>query len=936
MRLPTLNKGILPVKTVLRIALLSCVLTLSGCDWFVSDEERVARAEKFFAEGEDRAAAIELQNVLSSKPDEVRARLLLARVSLRQGDVQGAEQELQRAVESHAPAADVAVIGAEVELAKGDYAALLKRLDGTSGFDATQAAIYRGLALLGTGDRAAAGTAFEAALAASPGSSRARLGLAESKAQGGDFDGALVEIEKVIAAVPGDARAWSLKGRILGRRGEFKAASSALTAARQNAAGQLTTLEYNTLLSSLVEAFVASGDLKSARSTLDALTQHAPDAPLVHLLAARLAMAEQNYSVAVTEAQRVVAAAPKHPMAKLVLGAALLANGNLHQAEAQLSELVAQSPENIEARKLLADTNLRLQRPDVAMQVLAPTQQSASADPQVESLLAWANLQRGEEGVAIELLKRSAAAQPGNEGLKLDLALAYLTAGRHQEAIELLDSLVARPGNARREQLLIAAIAAGRSPQAAQVEVEKILEANAKDTGVLNVAASFYARIRNFGRARELLRAAVAIDPSNTGSLSNLARLEVAAGDDAAARTALESLLEVDPKNQNALISMAQIALRRNDAKSAAVALEAARRADEKAIEPRLLLATQYLRERKTAQADEILRELGVLAESNPAIAVVIGRLYTEAGRYDEALNQFRGAVRRDPRNPAWLLEVARVLVARGDAAGARDSLQKALDLDPQSIAANGLMIGLELKEGRKDQALARAEQVRKAHAGDAGAAMMQGDVYLATRDLPAAAKAFADSYRLSPSSAAAIRAYRARTLAGLPASTGLLSEWLQSHPQDSSARMILAQALLEQNRSVEAIAEYERVVEGGRPGAMALNNLGWLYQQAGDARAEATAKRAFELAPDIAAIADTYGWILVEAGNVTAALPILDKAAAAPGASAEVRYHHAVAMARSGRKEEARASLRQLARTQGFAKAAEAAALLKELGGAP
>jgi len=929
----------MPVKMILRVVLVSgvCAMALTGCDWFVSTEDRIARAEKYFAGGEERAAAIELQNVLGSKPDHVQARLLLARVSLRQGDAHGAEQELRRAIEHHAPAAEVAVIGAEIQLAKGEYAALLAELNsGESGLDAGQTAIYRGIALLAMRNREEAITAFSAALAANPGSARARLGLAEAMAQGGDFDGALVEIDKVLATTPTDAHASSLKGRLLGQRGEYQAAAAALAEARKNAAGQLSVHEFNTLMSVLVEARLASGDVAASRSTLEALNQRAPGAPVVHLLAARIAMAEQNYPLAVTEAQKVIAAAPKHPMAKLVLGAALLANGNYHQAEAQLAELVQQSPENLEARKLLADTNLRLQRPDVAMEVLMPAQQSSSTDPQVEALLAWANLQRGNEGAAIELLKRSVASQPDNEGLKLDLALAYVTAGRSQEAITLLESLPVRPGSARRERLLIAAIAAGKNPQAAQVEVEKIVEAHAKDVQVLNVAASFHAQNRNFARARELLRAAIALEPKNTGSLSSLARLEVIAGDDAAARGALQALLAVEPTNQNALISLAQVASRNNDPKGAITHLEAARLADANAVEPRLLLATQYLRDRKTAQADGILRELATLSEANPAIAVVTGRLYTEAGRYDEALNQFRAAVRREPRNPAWLLEVARVLVARGDEAGGRDSLLKAIALDPQSIAANSLMIGLDLKDGRKQQALERAALVRKAHPDDAAAVMLEGDVHLALRDAPAAAKAFADSYRRTPSSAAAIRAYRARSIARLPASTALLTDWLQSHPQDVGARLIFAQALLEQRRHTEAIVEYERVASMGRPGAMALNNLAWLYQQALDPRAEATAKRAYELAPEVAAIADTYGWILVEAGKVPDALPLLEKAAAARGASAEVRYHHAVALARSDRKDEARPLLRALLGVPGFAYVAETRALLQQLGDAP
>jgi len=276
------------------------------------------------------------------------------------------------------------------------------------------------------------------------------------------------------------------------------------------------------------------------------------------------------------------------------------------------------------------------------------------------------------------------------------------------------------------------------------------------------------------------------------------------------------------------------------------------------------------------------------------------------------------------------------VQIAKGDASGARDSIQKALELDPDAVPANGLMVGLELKEGRKDQALARAARVRKAHPDSAVAAMMEGDIHLALHDAVSASASFADSYRLSPSSSAAIRVYQARSTGKLAAPTAMLTDWLRRRPQDHTARLVLAQELLQQGKSAEAIEQYELIVAGGKPGAATLNNLAWLYQQAGDSRAEATAKSAYDQAPEEAAIADTYGWILVEAGKASVALPILERPATAPGAPAEVRYHYAVALAKGGRPDEARTSLRSLLAVPGFSQPAEARALLTELGDAP
>ena len=90
------------------------------------------------------------------------------------------------------------------------------------------------------------------------------------------------------------------------------------------------------------------------------------------------------------------------------------------------------------------------------------------------------------------------------------------------------------------------------------------------------------------------------------------------------------------------------------------------------------------------------------------------------------------------------------------------------------------------------------------------------------------------------------------------------------------------------------------------------LNNLAVLYQQKGDARALETAKRAHELSPQSAAVADTYAWILVGAGREAEAVPLLKSAVAGEPRAAEIRYHYAVALAGTDRKGEALTELRQ------------------------
>jgi Flp pilus assembly protein TadD len=110
------------------------------------------------------------------------------------------------------------------------------------------------------------------------------------------------------------------------------------------------------------------------------------------------------------------------------------------------------------------------------------------------------------------------------------------------------------------------------------------------------------------------------------------------------------------------------------------------------------------------------------------------------------------------------------------------------------------------------------------------------------------------------------------------------------------------------------------------------LNNLALAYQQEKDARATATAELAFKYAPDSPEVMDTLGWLLVEQGNTARGLPLLQKAASL-SPKADVRYHLAVALNKSGDKAGARKELEKLlSGNTDFAKVGEAKALLKTL----
>lgn len=913
----------------------AALLILSGCDLFMSVDQRIARAEQKAEVGDERGAIIDLQNALKSAPDNVKARLLLAQLSLRLGDPKAAAKELARAEQSGAKPADIAVVTAETRLALGEQNDLLAELDaGKLPMPESQRQTYRGLALLAKADLGQAVSALSAAIDLDSNFSRARVARAQAYAQLGRTEDALDDLESVLQLDAKNANAWLLRGSLLARAGQYKQSLEAFGLARQSAPGRLTPVELNTAFAGATECQLALGDLASAHQTQAELSARAPDAPLTLFLAARIAMAEHKYSEAIAATQKALAGAPEFVQAKLLLGTALLANGSANQATLVLADVVQKDPSNIEARKLLAQVYLRLQRPDLALQLLGslPTD---SQDAQLDALRGWASLQQGNQEQAISLLERSLASQPDSVSLKLDLAYAYLASGVNQKAVKLLQGISPQEGGTRRDALLLAAVRAANGTDAGRTEAARLVTARPNDPATLAAAAAFAFQQQDYASARQYLNRAIALDAKDASTVLALARVEAASGDLQSSRKAFEKVLAIDESNQEARLSIARLDLAQGNPADGIRMLEELRKADPRSVEARLVLATVYLQQKRNQDAETVIDEALAAANGNSRILGAIAQLYLEMGRFDAAAARFRDAATQEPTNAVWMLGLARAQIASGNYIAARESAQKAQSIAKNPTPAASLLVALDLREGKIDAAAGRVEELRKTQPNDPGAALLRGDIALNRKDYAGAADAYQQSYKLRPSSAAAIKFYGVSSQGKLPRATTLLEDWLKHQPRDAAARMLFASALTDSGESARAIEQYEQIASDSRPSPIALNNLAWLYFERGDDRAESIAKRAFDAAPENAAIADTYGWILLKNKRIAESLPVLQRAASGAAAAPEVRYHYAAALAEAGQREQALQIVREiLASTAAFPAAADARRLLAELEG--
>jgi len=309
------------------------------------------------------------------------------------------------------------------------------------------------------------------------------------------------------------------------------------------------------------------------------------------------------------------------------------------------------------------------------------------------------------------------------------------------------------------------------------------------------------------------------------------------------------------------------------------------------------------------------------------------GKLLSEYQRYDEALAHLRRGNDLDPSSEHYWVDTARVQLALNQPIAARESIDKALEIRPDWIQASSLLVLIDLRANGAAAALARAKDLRARHPNEPAAIILEGDVQAISKDYRAAVTAYEQAERIQPDAVSALKTFEAMKLAGLDQPEGPLLRWLGLRPEDARVRMVLGQYYIQTNRPQRATAELEAVSRQEPSNAVVLNNLAWLYHVQNNGRAEETARRAHELAPNSAAIADTYGWILLGKQRADLALPLLETAARNAADNAEIQYHYGAALAATGRHEEARTVLnRALNSKQSFSQRGEAEKLLSRL----
>jgi len=465
--------------------------------------------------------------------------------------------------------------------------------------------------------------------------------------------------------------------------------------------------------------------------------------------------------------------------------------------------------------------------------------------------LGMMKLKAGDVEAAERLLSKASL---NNESLDIKtykaLTIARIRLGKTSEAVDILKQALRRfPNNADLMVLQASILAEDQRFDSANTLVEKVLAIDPDNAGALNLAASFAQANRDLIKARQLYSKSIA-------SLPNLY----------ASYRGLLSTYAQEP--QAGLAAMTSLAAQNSESVSARTAVAAAQ-----------LLAGNH------NQAIELGEQLVTAHKNDTNIRQVLAASYSQAGlqgvknkNLEAAFAALARALELAPTLPTVTLfaQVAQESKKIEDASGV---LAKVLEQYPQFAAGYETLGDLFYTQKDIEQALPLFRQ----------AWSLRPNFQLAMKLFHAQRAAESDTKESAAVAIAHIERWQ-KQLSDASAQVDPVPEQLKQQIEASYFALASAYEILE--RTELAAARYEALIKLRPKSALYFNNLAWLKFTLDDTDALGLAARAYELAPQVPEIIDTYGWIMANQGKPIEGLKLLNLALEKAPNNREIQGH--------------------------------------------
>jgi putative PEP-CTERM system TPR-repeat lipoprotein len=891
------------------------------------------RAQAYFDQGDVKSAAVELKNALQEDPNNAEARFLLGKVHLKRGDPLSAEKELLRAQELGYAGEELKLMLAYARLNQGQYDTVISDIgDSNAGQSPLQRDLHvaRGEALMGLGKFDEAEQIFDHILQDGP-HVRALVNKARIAMVKGDTGAARRWLDQAAGIHAEDPHLIAVDAAWYYQERQFEKAKE-----RFAEAAKLDPTQLENHIGK-IQSLLALGELEQAEENTENLKKAARGNLAVTLLDGLVQFQRARYQEALTAAESVLGVAKDHPQALLLAGLSAYKVAQFEKARVYVGSYLAQNPQDDQARMVLGATMLSLGYPKEAYGTLtALAGGDAPDDSDYLSLLASAAIGMGDRDASVKYLQQLAQKQPEDAAVQERLGVALQSQGDSAGAEAALEKSISLEPDRLSAHTRLFAVQLGQKQIDKALETARQIQSRAPDKAVGDTLMGVaYLAKRDVNQARQAFETALKKEPANAEAAGNLANLMVMEGQAEEARKVLDGVLQANPKHLRTLMAAAELASRAGDGSKAEELWRRAVEANPDAKQPRISLASFYMKGNRPAEALAVTEPALVRSPQSLGLLESVGQARLRTGDAIGALEAFRTLAALVPDSyPAqeWLM---RALELNGRIPEALTAAENTLRLDPKNLQARVGQVRYLAQLGRLEDAQARLQPLKEEFPDQVEVLLLDGRITLLSKRGDEAVSILRRAFELYRGNSTLIELSRAlfATNKGDEA-LALLHGWLDEYPNDVLTRITLAEAQIGLGELAEAERQYESILAATPNNARALNNLAWIRATLGKpAEAVDLARKAHGLAPNSPSVADTLAVILLDTGKAQEAMQLLQSARQAAPDSPAIQFHFARALAANGLNEAAVAELRTLLKgDRVFSERQQAEALLAEL----
>ena len=857
-----------------KIAMAVCfALTVSACSSDKTIEEYLSAAKASISNSNDKAAIVALKNAVRVDLKNAEARILLGSVYLKMGDAVSAEKELRRAIDLNGDIENTVpklLKALNLQKKNDEMLLLIEKFEQNT----PETLLYQALAYDRLGDKDNKRLAIELANEISTQSIYSQLGDAYLKIDALDNDGALINVNEILAINPDLVEALLLKGQLHFAKKEYNDALIAF-----NKYHKLMPRDIQIKLF-LANAYFKNSEFEQAEIQVNDLLKISPEHPFINQLKGLLYYQKADFKNALAHTIKAIQNGLDNTSNRVVAG---LSAFKLEQFELSHQHLIAVSealPPSHVVHRILALIQMELGYNISSGDTIAELEDLSPQDVSLITAVSFELLKKGEIEEAQKLLAKTEGLDIDNSEEMTKIGILKLSMNDIDGLADLEKSVEIDPNLPMAKVALAAAYIKTQDYDKALEVAEKWKKEKPEEIEGYNLAAKVYLLQNNTLAAEEQYNHALSINENSAHSILYFAGKAFAEKKYKDSVASLKKLFFVSPHHLSALSLnyQANKALKTPDLAVNKIAESYSLNLENQSYQ---LLYSKVLYNEE--QYEEVIKLLKDIKDPKTAPAlqwVLLGDSYSKNNENIKALDTYLLWTKSQPQTRLAWLKKAALQESLRDYKGALLTIEEALRIAPNDEQFKTLRVNYLVLTNDFSEAQNQLDKLSLEYKALSIVKGLQGKIHLVEGKYEQAEPGIMELYTLIPSPYNTSILFATYRKLGLEKRAfSFLQEHVENYEDDYTSRNLLAENAISYDLSLSQ--KHYRYLLTITPNSISkLNNLAWVeYLLENYVEAESIVNRALKLDGNHPKVLDTAGLIQLKLGNKKKSLELLNKA---------------------------------------------------------